>query len=108
VSGAVSFMAGMSVHIFGELRVGVTTLKIDFRGVGGTIPPRSWWPVQACSTWISRVSGFGVRACWRFEGMENVLLFHLDVATSMLISGNQSPLKNQADIQPMTPRAELL
>jgi len=40
--------------------------------------------------------------------MEKVLLFHLDVATSMLISGNQPPLKNQADIQPLTPKAELL
>ena len=103
-----SFMIGMSVHMLGELRVGVTTLKIDFRRVGGTIPPRSWWPVQACSIWTFCFSGFGVRACWRFEEMEKVLLFHLDVATSMLISGNQPPLKKQADIQPLTPKAELL
>jgi hypothetical protein len=101
----VSFMIGMSVHMLGELRVGVTTLNIDFRRVGGMIPPRSWWPVQACSIWTFRVSGFRV---WRFEEMENVLLFHLDVATSMLISGNQPPLKKQADIQPLTPKAELL
>ncbi len=56
-------MVWVEVHTF-EGKLGVTTFDIDSRGVGGTVLPT----VRAAML-LSRVSGFRVRAYWRFEGM---------------------------------------